>query len=569
MTTPEKTPEQKQIKTRKLLPLALSALAAMVIALPAKADLASNLRHTPASVDSFVSLSTSYEDWRYFLNRKPFAQMLGEIRQQMAPELETQLGMNFDKDLAPMLGTNLNIAFYDEELNSKELLPMLLIFDLKDTSGFPKLVKRLQEVAAKNKNKQLLESKYQGVSLYGFASTRRTEGVPYMALSNRTLLIGSKTLVMKAIDSAQSRQPAALSDQAFKVAHDALRTQKLWAWANPEALPAFMRLADRGNAAAAKKNAEAAASLSEAFEMYDSVAAGLDISRTGLVVKTVVRLKEQGLAPEKQALMQAFRQLWNDPGTPMQGIMKGSPARPLFFAGINGMQLVEQSMQVFGSRNAEQQKTMASLAQAFEKFTQLDFHKDILSTSDGRGGVAVFYPEDTKVFNRPPQVVFFLGVKDNSRFLQTLTNKLKLDLSVLSQNPKPGSPPEIITFPKLPSQTYLGHPLFIADNSQVTQKLRASLFMQPAYSHVGNVWLFASSPEGLKAGIDQLSGKRANLNGSTYFNQLKDRYGLQSNGGLVFIELSSAVKLAELLGGGDDSIKQLKPTLLAFKSILA
>ncbi|MEZ0368652.1 MAG: hypothetical protein ACAI44_06115, partial [Candidatus Sericytochromatia bacterium] len=47
------------------------------------------------------------------------------------------------------------------------------------------------------------------------------------------------------------------------------------------------------------------------------------------------------------------------------------------------------------------------------------------------------------------------------------------------------------------------------------------------------------------------------------------RYGLQSNGGLVFIELSSAVKLAELLGGGDDSIKQLKPTLLAFKSILA
>ncbi|PKL79760.1 MAG: hypothetical protein CVV27_01370, partial [Candidatus Melainabacteria bacterium HGW-Melainabacteria-1] len=328
-------------------PLQIASLAALIClsALPAQADLASNLRHTPADIDSFVSLSTAYEDWRYFLTRKPFAELFAKLRKDIAPDLEAQLGMNFDRDLAPMLGSHLSIAIFEEEFSRKETLPVLLVFDLKNTSGFPKLLRRLRDVAAKDKSKQLTEAKYQGVPIYGFASSKRKEGVPHMALSGKTLLLGSKNLVMKAIAAGQGKQAAALSNARFKVAHDALRSQKLWFYADPESLPEFIRLGENANTPLdARKELQAArVSMQESLDLYDSLGFGLDLNPRGLVFKTVARFKQQGVDPQKQAFMQQFMQLWNDPKVPMRQILQGSPARPLFFASVNGLQMWEQS----------------------------------------------------------------------------------------------------------------------------------------------------------------------------------------------------------------------------------
>lgn len=555
------------------LSLAVCAAGLCLGAGPARADLASNLKHTPAQVDSFVSLSTSYEDWRYFLTRKPFAGMFAQLRKDIAPDLEKQLGMSFERDLAPMLGTHLNVAVYDEALKSQELLPFLLVFDLKDTAGFPKLIARLKDVDAKDASKQLLISEHQGVTVYGFSSSKRSEGVPYMALSGHTLLIGSKTLVTKAIDAGQGRQAAALSDGALKVAYDSLGKQKLWAYLNPASMPQFLSLAGAAKLSPAER-AELEASrkdMVEALSLYDSLGFGLDLNPKGLVLKSVVRLKTQGVAPEKQALMKNYLKLWSDPKAPLKRVLQGSPSKPLFFASINGLQLMQQSMKVFGPKDAEGAKLMQALAEGFKETTQLDYEKDVQPFSDGRGGVSVFYPEDMKVFDRPPQMVFFLGVKNAAGFQQRLSGKLKLNLAGFGPkgDGKQPAAPEYVTFPAKSNANYQGYALYIAEENATVTKLRQSMFMQPAYAQVGDLWLLASSPDSLRAGIDHLSGKRASLLGNAYFNQLKDRFGMQVNGGLMYMDLSSLIKLAEFLGGEDEEIKALKPTLNAFKSILA
>lgn len=544
----------------------LALASALLLSLPAQADLASNLRHVPSAPDSLVSLSTDYEAWSYFLSRKPFSEMYAQLRKDFAPDLEKHLGMSFDRDLAPMLGTHLNFVFYDDEISSgKEVLPLLMVFDLKNTQGYPKLLQRFRDLAAKDRSKKLLEAKYRGISIYGFSSVRRSEGVPFMALSGKTLLFGSKNLVMKAIDSGQGKLPSALSTSSFKVAHDSLRNQKLWAYLNPDAAPfLFEMLAKRPKENAAQADyAASEAQLRESLDLYDSLGMGMDLGPHGLVFKTVARIKETGGDAQKRALMQDFTKLWNNPNAPMQRLLQGSPAQPMLFASFNGLQLMDQSVLLFG--DAESEAALSSFGQEFTALTRLDFRKDVLRYSDGRSGLAVFYPENTKVFDRPPQMVFFLGVKDNAAFLKTLTQKLRLNLG----HPDPSQPEQVITFPQLPSGSYEGQPLFIADNNQTVTTLHESLFVRPAYSYVGDVWLFASNPDALKAGIDYLKGKKRNLLDNAYFKQLANRYGIQANGSMMYIDLATAHQLIEFLGGEDSEVKALKPTLSAFKSILA
>lgn len=541
---------------------------AALLTLPVKADLASNLRHAPANPDGLVSVSTDYEAWRYFLTRKPFAEMYSQVLKEIAPDLEKHLGMSFQRDLMPMLGTHLNLAIYEDEIRSgKEVLPLLFIFDLKNTQGYPKLLQRFRDLAAKDQSKKLIETKYHGIPVYGFSSVRRTEGVPYMALSGKTLLFGSKNLVLKAIDSGQGKSPAALSDSRFKVAHDSLRAQKLWAYINPENVSTFFEVTAKTSKDKVKLDHDDAQMI-ENLDLYDSLGIGMDLNRNGLFFKTVARIKESGGDIQKRALMQDFARLWNDPNAPMRQLLHASPAQPMLFAGFNGLQLMDQSMMLFSAADPDGEAMMADIGKEFTHLTQLDFRKDVLRYSDGRSGVAVFYPENTKVFDRPPQMVFYLGVKDNAAFQQVLAQKLKLNLGPVDPS-KPNQPDQIISFAEQATASYEGYPLYIADNNQTIQTLSESLFMRPSYTHVGDVWLFASNPDALKAGIDYLKGKRRSLLDNNYFKQLTQRYGIQANGGLMYIDLATAHQLIEFLGGEDSEVKALKPTLSAFKSIVA
>lgn len=554
--------------------LALAACGALALSLPAQADLTSNLQHIPAPVDGFFNLTVSRPDWGFFLDRKPFSDLWNQMRGKISPGLEAQLGVSIDKDILPMVGSNINVAAYQADLMARgERLPFLILLDIKDLDGYAHLLARLKQLPAKDKSKLLLEYKYQGVPLYGFASVRAKEGVPYMALDGRTMMLGSKSLVMKAIDSGRGKQPSALSDGAFKTSVDALGPEKFWIYANPRVLPEMLGTLGKGSKPVPPAELAAQkARLAKALELYDAMGIGLDLNPRGLAIRTVARVKENGAPGEKLALMQNFRQVWNDPASPMNRLMQAVPPQPLLFASLNGLDLVDRATRLLSPPEAEKAGLMDAVSQFFARSTKLDFREDLIKYSDGRAGFAVYYPEEITVPNRPPQAICYLGVRDNAAFLANLQSKLRLDLNGLAAGIDSEAKPDasrVLSFPKQPSEMYNGHPLYIAQESPMVSKLRQGLFMQPTYGNYGELWLFASSPQAFKRGIDNLDGKRLNLANNPYFNQLKDRFGIQANGGLMFVELSSAARLAELLGGDDEDFKALKPTLLAFKSIMA
>lgn len=132
----------------------LSTLAAIaLIATPAQADLASNLQHAPGGAEGVITVSTAYEDWRYFLTRKPFSDVMAKLQKDLEPVFNKELGIDFRKELLPMLGTHLNLAFYPPNPALRGEFPALVVFDLRRTDGYPRLIQRLKATAAADKTK--------------------------------------------------------------------------------------------------------------------------------------------------------------------------------------------------------------------------------------------------------------------------------------------------------------------------------------------------------------------------------------------------------------------------------
>jgi hypothetical protein len=238
--------------------------------------------------------------------------------------------------------------------------------------------------------------------------------------------------------------------------------------------------------------------------------------------------------------------------------------------GFNGLQLMDQSIRLFNpALDEESQQLWDGMGKGFTDLTGLDFQQDLLKYSDGRGALAVFYPESAKIFDRPPHVVTYLGIKDSDNFQKILQQKLRLNLKGVMPVNKPAVSSEPVRFSSQPATTYQGSAIYLATPSETVKRLQQSMYVQPAYSRVGDVWLFASNLNAIKSGIDQLKGKQSNLLSNPNFRQLTQRFNLQLNGGVFYMDLSAAMKLVEFLGGADPEVKQLKPTLNAFKSVLA
>lgn len=552
--------------------LALLASSTLLVAHPALADLNSNLKHTPTQADTLFSLSTDYKDWEYFLTRKPFAEMFADFKADIAPDLEQELGVSFEQDLLPMLGSHLTVAIYQKEMVNNKDFPLLMAFDLKDPSGYSKIIAKLKETASKDTEKKLREESYNGVTLYGFEGKNKANGVPYLALSGNTLLFGAHNLIKKGIDSAKSNQGSMLADSAFGVSKGALEKEKFWVYVNPQSLGKLMAMAPvKAGSAEAKEMQEAQKSVREALELYDSLGLSLDLNRNGLVLKSVVRVKNQGLPAAKQAYANDFVKLWNTAATPLRSYVQSSPARPLLFFGLDGLQLMERSFKLF-PQDKDTQMMMAMAEKGFQQFTGLNFKKDLLPYSDGRASLAVFYPDDTEVFDRPPHVLLMMGSNNNAAILKNLNQKLKFDLSALEdEGPKgPKTPKESlqIQFPKKANLVYQGVPMYVALENDLIKEFKQSIFVQPGFANIGNQWLFASNPEALKAGIDLVKGKRNNLTSNYAYNQVRERYGIEEKGGLMYMDLRSLIKMGEFLTGGDEEVGAFKPTLEAFRSVM-
>lgn len=547
---------------------ALAALASVtLLTVPAWASLEDNIKHTPAGADGFVALKTDRSEWDYFLKRKPFSTMGEELMKDVSTGIKEGLGLDFEKDLLPMIGTHMSVAVYESELKKGDDLPVLIALDIRDTSNFPKVVAALKTMSESERDRILLEEKYKDVTLYGFASKEKQAGSPYLALSKNTLLVGSKALITKAIDTAAGGA-SLMGDARFQPVYKSLNTEKLWLYFSSQNIDKLIALIPESEELAEINFKDVA----DSFKANESIGFGMDLNARGLRFKSFVK---SGTGTPKNAMesyVRKMEQAVRKPAKPLSGVLNAAPGRPLLFAAMQGVHLINEGINVGVGKDKELKALFDEIRTGMRKLSGLDFEKDLVGMSDGRAGLAVFYPDSKKTFDQPPYALIYMGIKDNAKFLSTLSSKLKIDLSALDEDSAEASKKkkgadDYITFPAKPQATYQGAPIYMANLNKPVKALKQELNIQPGFTYVGNMWLFGSNIESLKAGIDYIQGKQENLNSNRYFSGLRSTYGLQDDAGMMFVDLTKAVSILNFFMGDDDEVKQLQPTLSAFKAI--
>ncbi|PIQ28661.1 hypothetical protein COW36_12185 [bacterium (Candidatus Blackallbacteria) CG17_big_fil_post_rev_8_21_14_2_50_48_46] len=561
----------------KLLSLSLlSSLAAVSLWItPAWASLEDNLRYTPPGADAFMAISTDKNDWSYFLGRKPFSTMVEDGMKDILPALGQGLGLDAEKDLVPLFGSHVSAAVYEKNVTAKEALPALIAVDIADQKLFPGVVAKLKDKATADKDKLLQEFDYQGHTFYGFAKkeegAKEAKAEVFMTLSGNTLLFGSRSLLEQAIQAAASGKSLG-TDSQFAGTLKSMEKEKFWVYFNPRNLKKFANLIPESSE---KESQEVIQELEKSFNLYNSFAMGLDINKRGLRLKSFVTFRQDGPdTPQRKYLRQAEQAIRN-PMAPLRTVLKAAPERPLLFGASQGFHLLPMGLKSFLADQAEARQMIDEIVyKGFRSLTHLDLDKDILSHSDGRVGLAMFYPETVKTVAQPPHTVIYLGVKNNDAFLKTLTQKLILDFDALETGAeKKGKQKKKqalnITFPKTPQAHYRGAPLYMANMTPAAQGLKNEMGIQAGYTRVGNLWFFGSNMDALKSAIDYAHAQDSSLDDNGYFRALREKYALQEDAGMFFVDLGKIVSLVKLFMGEDEEVQTLLPTLQAMKSMMA
>lgn len=550
----------------------LSGLSAATLWLtPAWARLEDNLRFTPPQADAFLALSTAPQDWQYFLDRKPFSSLFEEGMKEVLLGLSKEFGLDVEKDLKPLLGSHVSVAVYhDAQNNEKNLLP-LVAMDVKDPSVFTQIVAKIKQKSHEKKDAHLLEIPVQGSLFYGFSSSLQPEDAAFfMTLSSNTLLFGSRAMLEKALEAGNNGKNLT-QDNRFASTFKSLGKEKLWFYMNPRNLEHYLKMIPNTSDLEIQ---EALKQIKQSFGSYDSFGMGLDLNARGLRFKSFVTLSQDGPdTPERKYLRQAENAVRN-PQASLRELMKAAPERPLFFAAGQGFHLMPLAMKTFLHNQPKLKEVVDEIFyKGFRALTQLDLERDILAHSDGRVGLSVFYPEMAKTINQPPHMVIYLGVKNNPQFLKTLQNKLMLDFDALevTQNSTTRKKKQrmTITFPQIPQARYRGAPLYMSNLTPTAQGLKREMGIQAGYTHVGNLWFFGSNLEALKASVDYVLSHDSNLMDNGYFTALREKYGMQEDTGMFFVDLGKVVNLVKLFMGEDEEIQTLLPTLQAMKSLTA
>lgn len=535
---------------------------------PARADLEGNLRYMPPHPDAFFTLNTDYQNWKYFLERPPFSEQLDRFLEIWGADLKAKMGLDLKTELLPLIGSYVSLGMYRAEWTQNENLPVLLAMDVKDTKAYQKLVQQLTRTAAQDPHKYLQHKNYRKVDLYGFTRQEGDTGALYMGLSGHTLIMGSESMLKTALDLNAHPEHSLGSNPQFKIVQSSLQDQKLWLYLNPQSLSSFVhRLpTHKGLNTEAIQQVE---QVQDAYQLYDALGLGLNLSSNGLMLKAAAHFRSSGLSPTQAAYVKNLKAVWNRSDHPLRALLQGSSRRPLLFLGLDGLRLLNQSFDLFSPKDPQTRAALQHLDQNWTRLTGLKLNQDLLNNSDGRMALVVFYPEGTQHFDHPPDVLLLAGVRDNAKMLKALTEHFAFDLSGLSAGQKGEHSPQPIRFEKKPQSYYDGHPIYLVQKHPLIDKLRRSIYFEPAFSMQDKLWLFASSPETLKQGLDYLQGREANLQGNVYFNRMLNLQGIEDRGALIFMDLTQLLRMLEFLAGGDEEVGIIKPTLSAFHSLIA
>lgn len=564
----------------KLKLTALTALSCLLFSPSAQASLENNLEHIPSGADAVLNFSTSKADWNYFLQRKSFANGLRSLAKELSPEIYRELGAVLEQDLAEDLGSHLSVAFWG--LGGSEM-GFVLVQDLMERDGAERLIQTIKDRAEKDDSRSIYRQNYANVTLY---TLENENGSFTLALDNYTLLIGSEGAVMEALDVARGRRAAMKNNSRYQAVQQELHEQKAFAYLNPQSLPNFMYLAAENAATRADlvEMREAGRELEASMAGYDALGFGLDMTPNGFVFKSVSKVNMAGLKGQEHQLMKDFLRLWSVPGKPLREVLRVSPRRPLLFSAFDGLDLMERSMRVYAPQDRESRQFLNQMNQSFTRLTHVSA-QEWMAHSNGKGGVAVFYPEMSPRFEAPPHVVLFFGAKNNAAFEQMLFNKFSIDLNALeslmptpkvaSRDPRikitrkksPPMPP--LRFNPTAVEYYSDLPLYMLEDNQITEQMRQSMALEPAVTRVGNLWIFGSSLEALKASLDFSKGFDSSLLGNRYFNRLKTVHGLEDKANLFFMDTTSLTKALNATLREDPNFMLIKPSLEAVRGIVA
>lgn len=519
----------------------------------AQASLESNLRHTP-NADALAVIKTEPASWEFMFQREPFASGLQEFREDIAGDISDELGLDLDAELLPMLGTHLSLAFY-----AQDSIPVLMAMDLKadaSAQAYARLVKRFQDKAKADPQKQLKQVKVGNYTLYGFQRTDRKQEPVYMTRTQETLLLGSLTRITAALDP-QHRQ-SILKHPPFQSVYNGLKQHKLWFYGNPA-----------GIAQALRKQKLNPDEWKATFTIYDSLGLGLDINPQGVLARTVFQLKDKGLPAAQQRQVNALLKSWQQPTQTSELQRTLTPSQVILFAQAAHLKALWQMAQAFPATDPESQQLQEQLHTGFKAVTGLDFEKDVLQPSDGNLGLSVFYPPGVEAFDRPPQVVMSIGAQQAAVLRQNFTRRFQLDFEALNGSKKPSRRAlQPLRFFDKPNTRYGGVALYTARPGQSLDRLQQAFFIEPVMAQLGNIWVLASNMEAMKLTIDQWQGKALTLNSNRYLSQLEQVHHIDPQMGTFFLDLRSLGAMLEYLAGEDEEIETMKPTMGAFRSVL-
>lgn len=419
------------------------------------AALDSALKPLPEKPGGAVVIETDPKAWEYFAKRKPFSQWQNQPEiKQLLDELKKS-GLDVEKQLLPMLGSHLAIAYYPKAGNTAEQTSgtALLSMALKTPTSGAQIQTWLKQQNFKQTSlgsetlfeieQAQLPDMFKG--LISDASTR----MGLLARPDHLLLVVSDQEDYQALLSPEK---SLNQDSVFMAISKEMKDQKAWGYVDQPGLKllseTFAKLAEEsGEQSQAQSQQQTEAML----EYIQGLAFGFQPSESGLEIK----MFSPYVADSKSSLRSYFASLApKADGPPLSGFWSLLPEKPmLLMAGQKLDAFLNQPLPpaMFADAEIAQElkQALPELLTNFQKTTGLDVNKDLLPHFDGRYALMVNpLPEGLSqetmmiamMAGTGPQGAMLLGTKPETRdaFFKRFESEFKINLNALA-DPEAGT----------------------------------------------------------------------------------------------------------------------------------
>ncbi|MEZ0371067.1 MAG: hypothetical protein ACAI44_18380, partial [Candidatus Sericytochromatia bacterium] len=178
---------------------------------------------------------------------------------------------------------------------------------------------------------------------------------------------------------------------------------------------------------------------------------------------------------------------------------------------------------------------------------------------------SAFYLGNYPKYDKAPELVAMLGVKDGEAFLANLQQKLAL---------KPDSPaaddtaaPAVTTLDREPVESYRGVSLYGLKGGPQANAVFGEMQAEPTVALINRVFLVGSSRAALRAVIDQAQGIRSTLTQDPEFVRIRSRMHGHGEAELFYSDLSRWFRLGDHFLHADSGFRTAKPLLASLRAL--